>query len=139
MEAAVRVPEEAMPVLMSKELISAMIQAAAGLALGYLVFVDDERLAWPVWLLIAVAATVLTVASNRVLVHARRPLKTRAAVTSLGAVAMVAAPLVWEPATVGGGHPLRMPMTIVLLLILCNLYFLPAWIAALVPARYRIR
>lgn len=49
---------------MSKELISAMVQAAAGLALGYVVFVDDERLAWPLWLLIVVATTVVTVASE---------------------------------------------------------------------------
>ena len=126
--------------LMTRELISSIVHAVAGMALGYVVFIDDaERFEWPQWVWILLAGTLVTVVCSRVLVYGRSPLKVRAAVTSIGAIAMVFAPIAWEPMAVRAGHPLLTGLTILTLLLFCNLYFLPAWIAVLLPPRRRTR
>jgi hypothetical protein len=121
---------------MRKAWISTASHAVTGAVLGYVVFVDDaERFVWPFWLGMVVAGTLVAVACSLVLVNGRTSLRMRAAATSTGGFAMLLAGLVGNVPALRANPPLVTALSVATLIVMCQLYFLPSWIAALLPPR----
>ncbi len=121
---------------MMKAWISTACHSVAGAVLGYLVFSDDaERFAWPLLLWVLLAGTIVTVTCSRVLVNGRAPWKVRAAATSTAGFAMLIAGVADDASWLYTQGPLHAALSVAMLIVMCNLYFLPSWIAALLPQR----
>jgi hypothetical protein len=117
---------------------SALCHIAAGVVLGFIIFVDDGKyFDWPVWTWCLAGVTVLTVVASRVLLYAGCSLTMRAAAPFVGAVAMFMTAAVFDWRAISSKAPPLAALTGVLLPVLCNIYFLPSWVAALLP-RVRI-
>lgn len=114
--------------------VSALCHAIGGLCMGYIVYIDDgEYLDWPTWLLCMGLVTVTTLICSRVLAVSRATLADRVLATATGGIVMAAVGTLagWRELTAAG--PALTTLTVLFLIGISQLYFLPSWISGLVP------